>query len=55
MRGLGDVIARIARFLGLDRIAKKVASLFGNEDCGCERRQLKLNKLIPFKNNDKAK
>jgi hypothetical protein len=51
-RGLGDTIARFTYFFGLDRLsmwfAKKVLHL---EDCGCERRQDKLNKLFPYKKN----
>ena len=39
MRGLGDVIARIASALGIKQ----------KPGCGCERRQEKLNKLVPFK------
>lgn len=50
--GLGDTIAKFTHFLGLDRLsswfAKKVLHL---EDCGCERRQSKLNKLFPYKKN----
>ena len=50
MEGLGDVIAKITHFLYLDKLAEKVAHLFGKEDCGCTRRKNKLNKLVPFKN-----
>jgi hypothetical protein len=51
-RGLGDTIARFTHLFGLDRLsmwfAKKVLGL---EDCGCERRQSRLNKLFPYKKN----
>lgn len=50
-RGLGDTIERFTHAFGLDKLAKKVAKLFGKEDCGCERRRDKLNKIIPYKNN----
>ena len=53
-QGLGDTIARITHFFGMDKLAEKVAHLFGKEDCGCERRKDKLNKIIPYK-NDKVK
>lgn len=50
--GLGDTIAKITHFFGIDILAKKIAKLFGKEDCGCTRRRDKLNKIIPYKNKD---
>lgn len=51
-RGLGDTVARFTHFFRLDRFAswfaKKVLHL---EDCGCERRQSRLNELFPYKKN----
>lgn len=47
--GLGDTIAKITHALKLDLFAMKVAKLFGKEDCGCDRRRKKLNKIIPYK------
>lgn len=47
-RGLGDTIALFTHFMGLDKLAKKIANLFGKEDCGCERRRQKLNKAVPY-------
>ena len=49
-KGLGDTIAKITRFFGIDTLAKKIAKLFGEEDCGCERRRDILNKKVPYKN-----
>ena len=49
MQGLGDLVARITKFFYIDKLAKKIANLFGKEDCGCERRKDKLNKWISFK------
>lgn len=49
--GLGDTIAKITNVLGLDVLADKIAKLFGKEDCGCNRRRKKLNKIIPYKTN----
>ena len=49
MKGLGDLIAKITHFFWIDKLAEKVAHLFGKEDCGCERRRDKLNKKFPFK------
>jgi hypothetical protein len=48
-KGLGDTIAKITNIFKIDILAKKIAKLFGYEDCGCTRRQQKLNKLIPYK------
>lgn len=47
-RGLGDTIAKLTKALGIDVVAEKVAKAAGKEDCGCKRRQEKLNELIPY-------
>ena len=44
-KGLGDTIEKVAKFTGLKAA---VQSIFG-EDCGCDERKEKLNKLFPFK------
>lgn len=49
-KGLGDTIAKITNFFGIDILAKKIAKLFNKEDCGCERRRNTLNKKVPYKN-----
>ena len=49
-KGLGDTVAKITHFFGIDILAKKIAKLFGKEDCGCERRRDTLNKKVPYKN-----
>lgn len=49
MQGLGDLVEKFTHFFGLDLVAKRVARIFGYEDCGCTRRKNKLNKAIPFK------
>jgi len=43
-KGLGDTIEKITEATG---IKKAVHFLFG-EDCGCEERKEKLNKLFPY-------
>lgn len=48
-QGLGDTIAKFTHATKLDKLAKWVAKLFGKEDCGCTRRQNKLNKIVPYK------
>jgi hypothetical protein len=52
-KGLGDTIAKITHATGLDVVAEKVAHALGQEDCGCKRRQEKLNKLFPNKTKEK--
>lgn len=47
-KGLGDTIAKVTKALGIDVAAEKVAKAAGKEDCGCKRRQEKLNELIPY-------
>jgi len=49
-QGLGDTIAKITHSSGLDIVADKVAKAMGKDDCGCNRRREKLNKLVPFNN-----
>jgi hypothetical protein len=51
-RGLGDTIAKITHFFKLDILAEKIAKLFGKKDCGCKRRQDKLNQIVPYKNKN---
>lgn len=48
-QGLGDTIAKITHFFGIDKLAEKIAHMLGYEDCGCSRRQKKLNKLFSYK------
>jgi hypothetical protein len=52
-KGLGDTIAKITHATGLDIVADKIAKLFGKEDCGCDRRRKKLNKLVPYNKKKK--
>ena len=48
-RGLGDTIARFTKRVKLDRLAEKTAKAVGKEDCGCGKRQEKLNKAFSYK------
>ena len=43
-KGLGDTIAKITKATGIDKLVKFVAG----EDCGCDERKEKLNKLFPY-------
>lgn len=48
-QGLGDTIAKITNTLGLDKLAEEVAQAMGKKDCGCKKRQEKLNEMFPYK------
>ena len=50
-RGLGDTIAKFTKATGIEKAVKKV---FG-ENCGCEERRSKLNKMFPYKGKKKTK
>lgn len=43
VEGFGDEIARVTKKLGLDRVAEEVSKAAGKKDCGCKKRQQKLN------------
>jgi hypothetical protein len=47
--GLGDDIEKVTTALKIDKVAKKIATLMGKEDCGCNQRKEKLNELFPYK------
>lgn len=51
--GLGDTIAKFTHLTGLDILADKTAKLLGKEDCGCNRRREKLNKVVPYNKKKK--
>lgn len=52
--GLGDTVAKITEFLMIDQLAQKIAESLGYEDCGCTRRQEKLNKIFPYNKKDNS-
>ena len=43
-KGLGDTISKITKATGIDKVAKAVLG----DDCGCEERKEKLNKMFPY-------
>lgn len=47
-QGFGDDFEKIAKLLRADKLAKKVASALGKEDCGCGKRKETLNRLFPY-------
>ena len=46
--GVGDTIAKITNFLGIDKVADDVAKIAGAKDCGCNERRQYLNELFPY-------
>lgn len=46
--GLGDTIASVTHFFGIDKVAEAVAKIAGAEGCGCKERQDYLNQLFPY-------
>lgn len=44
-RGLGDTIENITSATGVDKVAKAILG----DDCGCDKRKEKLNKLLPYR------
>ena len=47
-KGLGDTIKKITSATKLDKLAEKIAEVAGAEDCGCDKRQEKLNQMFPY-------
>jgi hypothetical protein len=47
-QGIGDTIAKITNFFGIDKVADAVAKLTGAEGCGCDERRELLNELFPY-------
>lgn len=43
-KGLGDTIAKVTKATGIDKVVKAVAG----EDCGCDERKEKLNKMFKY-------
>jgi len=53
--GLGDSIAYLISLLKIDKAVKVATDAMGIEDCGCKRRQDKLNKMFPYKKDEEKK
>jgi len=47
-QGLGDTIAKVTNFFGIDKLADAVAKLAGAQGCGCNERRQLLNELFPY-------
>ena len=52
-RGLGDDIKKITSATRLNKLSEQIARLVGQKDCGCDKRQDKLNNIFPYKNRKK--
>lgn len=50
-RGLGDTIKKLLDTTGVAVVFEKITQAVGIEDCGCKRRQEKLNKMFPYESN----
>ena len=50
-KGLGDSIEKITKVTGIKNIVQAVNKARGVEDCGCNKRKKRLNKLFPYKKN----
>ena len=44
-KGLGDTFAKVTKATGIDKVVKAVSG----DDCGCDKRKERLNKLIPYR------
>tara|TARA_R110000744_G_scaffold373561_1_gene485804 strand:- start:606 stop:848 length:243 start_codon:yes stop_codon:yes gene_type:complete len=44
-KGFGDTIEEVFKKTGISYVAKKALG----EDCGCDKRKKKLNKIFPYK------
>jgi hypothetical protein len=44
-KGLGDTLEKVFKKTGIDKVAKWVLG----EDCGCDKRKEKLNKIFPYR------
>ena len=44
IKRLGDIVALVTKYTGIKWVVKKI----WGEDCGCDERQEKLNKVFPI-------
>lgn len=44
-KGLGDTIQKVTEATGVEKVVKK----FFGEDCGCDKRRERLNKMFPYR------
>jgi len=46
-KGLGDTIEKITTATGIKKVVKKIYGE-GDNECGCNKRKEKLNKMFPY-------
>ena len=51
-KGFGDTFERLMIFTGIKRLVKWI---YGDKDCGCDRRKDLWNKWFPYHNDDPCK
>jgi len=49
-RGVGDTIERVLRATGIGQVAKRLIRALTGKPCGCGRRRVRLNRLMPYGN-----
>jgi|TARA_R110000796_G_scaffold209723_1_gene326018 hypothetical protein len=47
-KGLGDTVHNVAKAIGADKLANKIAKAAGKSDCGCGKRRDTLNRVFPY-------
>jgi hypothetical protein len=47
-KGLGDTVEKITKFTGIKKVVERVT-----DDCGCNERKDKLNKMFPYGQKEK--
>jgi hypothetical protein len=48
-KGLGDDIKKITSVTKLDKIAESIAKSLGKQDCGCSKRQERIEQNVPIR------
>jgi hypothetical protein len=51
-RGLGDTVNVVTKVTGIEKVVKETTKALGKEDCGCGKRQDKLNEMFPYKRKE---
>lgn len=52
-KGLGDTVDKITTATGIKKVVHAVSKAVGKDDCGCEERRKRMNKMFPYNNNEK--
>ena len=47
-KGLGDTVHNVAKAIGADKLANKIAKAAGKSGCGCGKRRDTLNRVFPY-------